>query len=284
MSDNPVPRNDRPARRRTPAHFRMADAALVQDLLAGADEVASRSFLGSGGRTRGPDAASRTGAGSELPPAEREPDPPRPDAAAAGQDARGAQRPAQAAPGPAPGTAPALVRTPAPDADESPAPGSGTVAWSHAAVHESFADAKLASARWKAHGFRIAPDVLTRLKNRVNADRRHAGNAHLAIGHYVDAALRHMPHEVSQLVAMAEDFGARQLWYAEKTQSSTYRVGEKAYALVSGLTVVLQEADYGRRGTHVVSAGVQVFLDVLDEQGPLSRPAAPVNRPDGRRP
>ncbi|MEV6954660.1 hypothetical protein [Streptomyces sp. NPDC051183] len=139
-------------------------------------------------------------------------------------------------------------------------------------MHESFADARLRSAKWKSYGFRIAPEVLTRLKARVNADRRATGNANLAIGHYVDAALRHMPHEVSELITMAEDFGAGQLWDSEKTQPSTYRVGESAYGLAAGLKMMLQEADYGRRGTLVVSAGVEAFLDALEAQGPLSRP------------
>ncbi|MFJ8312883.1 MULTISPECIES: hypothetical protein [unclassified Streptomyces] len=139
-------------------------------------------------------------------------------------------------------------------------------------MHESFADAKLSSAKWKSHGFRIAPDVLARLKSRVNADRRQTGNVNLAFGHYVDAALRHMPGQVSELISMAEDFGAGQLWNSEKTQPSTYRVGEAAYRVASSLKVILQEADYGRRGTRVVSAGVEAFLDALDAQGPLARP------------
>ncbi|WP_370424210.1 hypothetical protein AB8O64_36260 (plasmid) [Streptomyces sp. QH1-20] len=252
MPDEPHSQ-DRTVKRRTPAHFRLADTALVQDLLAGADQVASRSFLGSGGQSTGPYAVSRAlpGSGpqrSEWPPGECVSSPVSPPDAAESVDA---------ADGADPGVA---VADP------------GTVAWSHTAVQESFADAKLSSSRWKAHGFRIAPDVLARLKSRVNADRRHTGNANLAIGHYVDAALRHMPQQVSELIAMAEEFGARQLWDSEKTQPSTYRVGEKAYELASSLKVVLQEADYGRRGTQVISAGIQVFLDVLDAQGPLTRP------------
>ncbi|WP_438297544.1 hypothetical protein [Streptomyces sp. HUAS TT7] len=244
--ERPAP-DARRAKRRTPAHFQLADASLVQELLAGADEVASRSFLGSGGQTRGPAAPG-----------------------AVARDAAPGEVPRDVAVSPAP---PGVRRDER--AQDAAGPGAAAVAWSHAAVHESFADAKLSSARWKAHGFRIAPDVLARLKHRVNADRRHTGNANLAIGHYVDAALRHMPQQVSELIALAEDFGARQLWDAEKTQPSTYRVGETAYALASGLKVVLQEADYGRRGTQVVSAGIQVFLDVLDAHGPLTRPVPP---------
>lgn len=234
MPEEPEPEREgaRDVRRKTPAHFRITGSSLVADLLTGAEEVADRSFLGAGG-------------GQSVGP--------RPEGAV-GQAVDPVPVPPQV-PGPAP----------APDRADS---GAGA----HAAVHESFADAKLGSAKWKSYGFRIAPEVLARLKSRVNADRRATGNANLAIGHYIDAALRHMPHEVSELITMAEDFGAGQLWDSEKTQPSTYRVGESAYALAAGLKMMLQEADYGRRGTLVVSAGVEAFLDALDAQGPLPRP------------
>lgn len=230
MSEEPGRERDgaKEARRKTPAHFRIAGSSLVADLLTGAEEVADRSFLGAGGGR----AAS-----------------PRPERVV----------------GHAPDPAPDPVPMPAGDRAASGA-------WAHAAVHESFADAKLGSAKWKSYGFRIAPEVLARLKSRVNADRRATCNANLAIGHYIDAALRHMPHEVTELITMAEDFGAGQLWDSEKTQPSTYRVGESAYGLAAGLKMMLQEADYGRRGTLVVSAGVEAFLDALDAQGPLPRP------------
>ncbi|MGW8953918.1 hypothetical protein [Streptomyces sp. NPDC055709] len=209
----------------------------MEQLLAGADEVADRSFLGAGGQSAGPSPSRRTA----------------PDGSAA------------------PGH-PASVPGAEPER-ESERPLSGS-AWAHKAVHESFADAKLRSARWKSHGFRIAPDVLARLKGRVNADRRTTGNSNLAIGHYVDAALRHMPTEIDELITMAEEFEAQQLWDTERTQPSTYRVGEKAYAFMSGLKMMLHEAHYGRRGTQVASAGVEMFLDALDAQGPLGRPHA----------
>lgn len=144
--------------------------------------------------------------------------------------------------------------------------------WAHAAIHHSYADAKLRSSRWRAYGFRIAPEVLTRLKDRVNSDRRTTGNSGLATGHYVDAALRTMPEPVTELIAMAEEFGATRLWDSERTQPSTYRVGEQAYHLASTLKLVLQEADFGRRGTQVVSAGIERYLDALDQEGPLRRP------------
>ncbi|WP_307710815.1 hypothetical protein [Streptomyces sp. V1I6] len=144
--------------------------------------------------------------------------------------------------------------------------------WAHKAIHESFADAKLRSARWKSHGFRISPEVLTRLKDRLNADRRSTGNSSLALGHYVDAALRNLPATVEEQIEMAAAFEANQLWDQERTQPSNYRVGESAYDLMANLKLALQEADFGRRGTHVVSAGIERLLDALDAEGPLQRP------------
>ncbi|MGW7201188.1 hypothetical protein [Streptomyces chryseus] len=144
--------------------------------------------------------------------------------------------------------------------------------WAHNAIHESYADAKLRSARWKSHGFRISPDVLARLKERLNADRRSTGNSGLALGHYVDAALRHLPSAVEEQIAMAEAFAESQLWDTDKSQPSTYRVGEEAYTLASNLKLTLQEATYGRRGTLVVSAGIEHLLDEIDAEGPLQRP------------
>ncbi|OEJ21444.1 hypothetical protein AR457_37200 [Streptomyces agglomeratus] len=113
---------------------------------------------------------------------------------------------------------------------------------------------------------------MIRLKDRLNADRRSTGNSGLALGHYVDAALRHVPSAVEEQIAMAEAFAESQLWDTDKSQPSTYRVGEEAYKLASNLKLTLQEATYGRRGTLVVSAGVERLLDALDAEGPLQRP------------
>ncbi|MBM9624479.1 hypothetical protein JE024_38670 (plasmid) [Streptomyces zhihengii] len=139
-------------------------------------------------------------------------------------------------------------------------------------MHESFADAKLRSARWKSHGFRISPEVLGNLKERLNADRRSTGNSGLALGHYVDAALRHLPKAVEDQIEMAAAFEAKQLWDQERTQPSNYRVGESAYLLMSTLKLALQEADFGRRGTYVVSAAIERLLASLAAEGPLRRP------------
>ncbi|MGP3691576.1 hypothetical protein ACTVZO_44265 [Streptomyces sp. IBSNAI002] len=209
------PRPSARPKKPTPAHFQFAGTSLVRDLIAGAEAVADRSFLGSGRH------AAQAG-----PPA-------------------------------------------APDVATAPQPQS---AWAHAAIHHSYADAKLRSARWRAYGFRIAPEVLARLKDRLNSDRRTTGNSSLATGHYVDAALRTMPESVTELISMAEEFGATRLWDSERTQPSTYRVGEQAYELASTLKLVLQEADFGRRGTQVVSAGIERYLDALDREGALRRP------------
>ncbi|MFE3553392.1 hypothetical protein ACFXKW_00700 [Streptomyces sp. NPDC059193] len=275
MSEEPTPDRAARSKRMPPAYFRIQGTSLVKDLLAGADAVAGRSFLGSGGQASGPVPAAVP---SSVPV---------PAAASAAP-----ARPAEAADAPAAGTvaAPSVVVPASPVVvPASPAavplgplaPGDSALGapvdrptgpWAHGAVHVSYADAKLRSSQWRAHGFRIAPDVLARLKTRVNRDRRTTGNPHLAIGHYVDAALRHMPGDVGALIAMAEEFGTGQLWDQERTQPSTYRIGRRAYALASGMKMQLQEADFGRRGTQVVSAGIEIFLDALETEGPLQRP------------
>ncbi|MFD8413989.1 hypothetical protein ACFV2Q_19895 [Streptomyces sp. NPDC059650] len=113
---------------------------------------------------------------------------------------------------------------------------------------------------------------MSRLKERLNADRRSTSNSGLALGHYVDAALRNVPPSVDEQIKMAEAFGESQLWDTDKTQPSTYRVGEEAYDLASNLKLNLQEAAFGRRGTQVVSAAIERLLDALEAEGPLQRP------------
>ncbi|MFE5114173.1 hypothetical protein [Streptomyces sp. NPDC056663] len=144
--------------------------------------------------------------------------------------------------------------------------------WAHAAVHESFTDAKMRSSAWAAYGFRIAPDVLARLKERLNADRTSSGNRQLAIGHYLDAALRKVSGGVEEWIDLATDFATERLWDAAATQPSSYRVGREAHEWVSGLSNALQAAEFGRRGTLVVSALVERILDSLEAEGPLTRP------------
>lgn len=291
--------------------FKPAGASLVQGLIAGADDVAGRSFLGGGQAAPQPEpspatspvpAPTRASEDPQLPPQppKAEPAPSSPSAPESGSDtASGPDRSpgpgsVHASPASRP-TAPSEVRTPrkqaSPPASASPkvsveesggvaapspaAPrarrrsGSGSA---HAAVHESFADAKLRSRAWQAYGFRITPDVLADLKSRINADRRTTGNSQLAIGHYLDAALRSAPDDVDELIAMAQDFAGERIWDTDKTQPSSYRVGRQAFELVSTLNVTLQERDFGRRGTLVVSALVERYLQALQADGALQRP------------
>lgn len=337
--EEPAAGQARPKRKkRAPAHFKQGGAALVQNLLAGASDVADRSFLGGG--SPGPEDV-RTAPASASSPA--------PAPAPAEMEHGGVPAPAVPAEGDRPrskpaavtsssavasagtpqsdsvpqaatrrGTVPGRAASPAldqksdahppieqvaashaalgalPETEAASEPASTSVSGSlqrtaepqvprprsasaHSAIHDSFADAKLRSARWKSHGFRIAPDVLSRLKERLNADRRSTGNSGLALGHYVDAALRCLPETIDEQIEMAAAFEANQLWGQERTQPSNYRVGESAYNLMSNLKLTLQEADFGRRGTHVVSAGIERLLDALDAEGPLQRP--PRQRP-----
>ncbi|WP_158693800.1 hypothetical protein [Streptantibioticus cattleyicolor] len=195
----------------------------------------------------------------------------------------GASAPAPRRDDSVPGTAAPTASASAPSHSVAPSPsarsGSGGAgrggpgqSWAHAAVFASYADAKMHPTRWQGYGFRIAPDVLAALKNRVNADRRTTGNSGLALGHYVDAALRHVPEDIEEQIAMARAFEDDRMWDLERTQPSTYRVGEQVLAFISSLNLALQEAGFGRRGTSVVSAVIERFLQAMDEEGPLQRP------------
>ncbi|MGW6062007.1 hypothetical protein [Streptomyces sp. NPDC055189] len=308
--------------------FKPAGAQLVQGLLAGADDVANRSWIGGGQGTPdpGPNSAPAAPAADEARPSSppRAPQPrggedvtpqaavtvadPAPaldeerestptdttDTAApggaAGARARKASPAKKSTPSAAPrGNAPSAKgpgeRVPAaaapgderasrdrPAAAASPrrqrAPQGGALA----AVQNSFTDAKVHASTWKGFGFRIAPDVLVLLKERVNADRRTSGNPQLAIGHYLNAALRDVPWEITELVDMATEFAMERIWETEKAQPSTYRVGPDAYEWVATLNLALQEVDFGRKGTQVISAVVQRYVEMLESEGPLQRP------------
>lgn len=280
MADEQGKRRSR-GKKRAPAHFK-ANSSLVQNLLTGAEDVASRSFLGGGGvspklpevttsqsgESSQEDSLLATAAEAETPTSAR----------VASQPTASPQPAPEATPEPKSEPEPTPQPTPEhkPEADKAGTSRSRrarTRVWAHKAVHESYADAKLRSSTWRAHGFRIAPDVLHRLKERLNADRRTTGNPGLAIGHYVDAALRHAPPSVEEQIEMAAAFSESQLWDKEKTQPSTYRIGRQAHEFASTLKLNLQEADFGRRGTQVMSAVIERFLDALNAEGPLQRPA-----------
>ncbi|MFJ9855842.1 hypothetical protein [Streptomyces sp. NPDC101150] len=103
-------------------------------------------------------------------------------------------------------------------------------------------------------------------------DRRSSGNVMLGQSHYLDAALRHMPEGVDTQIAMADDFLNERMGIVAPGKQSTYRVGTSAYAFISTLNQLLQEADYGRRGLYIVSAALERLLDDLDKEGELPAP------------
>jgi hypothetical protein len=142
-------------------------------------------------------------------------------------------------------------------------------------VTESFVDAVVSSNTWTTHGFRIVPDVLTALKVRLAMDRRTCANPKLAVGHYLDAALRHAPTDVTEQVASAQVFLSQRMGIVDSGRQSTYRVGPQARALATSLNAALQAADHGRKGIFVVSASLQTLLQALDTEGPLQRPPSP---------
>ncbi|MET8676046.1 hypothetical protein ABZW18_00175 [Streptomyces sp. NPDC004647] len=124
-------------------------------------------------------------------------------------------------------------------------------------------------------GFRIVPDVLRSLKTRVSRDRRTSRNPQLAIGHYLDAALRHAPQDIETQVAWAQKFLAERMGFVEAGVQSTYRIGPKAQAYSTELNLALQEADYARKGLYVVSASLTALLQALETEGELQRPTLP---------
>jgi hypothetical protein len=133
----------------------------------------------------------------------------------------------------------------------------------------------VSSNTWTTHGFRIVPDVLTALKARLAMDRRTCANPKLAVGHYLDAALRHAPTEVTEQIASAQAFLSERMGIVDSGRQSTYRVGPQARTLATTLNAALQEADHGRKGIFVVSASLQTLLHALDTEGPLQRPQTP---------
>ncbi|MFF7234604.1 hypothetical protein [Streptomyces sioyaensis] len=94
----------------------------------------------------------------------------------------------------------------------------------------------------------------------------------LGQSHYLDAALRDMPQQVDTQIVMAADFLDDRMGIVAPGKQSTYRVGTSAYAFISTLNQVLQEADYGRRGLYIVSAALERLLDDLDKEGELPPP------------
>lgn len=269
------------AKKKAPNHFKAGGAALIEGLIEGADAVAGRSFLGggaareaedtpqppSGGDPAVPPQAREAAPAGAMPPAPEAPvqtaprTPARPELADSLPGGPGRHQPA--APGGLPAEKPAARRR---------ARGVSDQPWAHAALHASFAEAKIHSEQWRSHGFRIEPEVLALLKERLKADRRTSSNAMLGQGHYLDAALRFVPHDVDEQIAMAQEFLDERMGFVEPGKQSTYRVGEQAFGLVSTLNQGLQEADYGRRGLYVVSAALERFLLAMDTEGALPRP------------
>lgn len=141
----------------------------------------------------------------------------------------------------------------------------------HSALLDSFKDARLNSKLWQGWGFRIYPDTLAALKQRMNADRRSTG-LKLAIGHYVDAALRSAPEDVDAMIKIADAYDDERVFDNETTRPSTYRVGVTAYGIASNLKVTMDEVDASRRGAAFVSAALQKLLDGLEAGGALALP------------
>jgi hypothetical protein len=327
MSDQPASgeRRAKP-KKKTPSAFqaarrpKAADPNLISSIIAGADDVAGRSFLGANelrpssldqatisteadDSPQDPSPTDVTSADAEAdaaissqssglqqvssPPVKRPPAQPSSSRKATGQAqpapsaaefVADSAEPQEAAPNrgvPHPTKAETDFPVVASDRETPPSTTAGRQpqkAWAHAAVHESYAQAKIRSEEWQQHGFRIEPEILGQLKERIKVDRRTSGNSTLAVGHYLDAALRHAPTEVGEQIAWAQKFLDDRMAYVGKGRQSTYRIGPQAHDLMSSLHQALQEADYGRRGLYVISAAIERFIAALAAEGELQRP------------
>jgi hypothetical protein len=293
LSDAAEAKTPSKSKKKTAPAFRRPANSVFSSVIAGADDVVANSFIAQGASPGDPTspalprsapmpdqesmpaavAVSTPRAPTPVAPAHRD------APAAVALSAQQTHQDRTAAPAPRPADiAPAATaeRTRAPRV-VAPAARASRVAtpradWAHRALTESFADAVISSNTWKSYGFRIIPDVLAALKVRLAADRRSMGNPKLAVGHYLDAAIRHAPANVDEQIGSAQAFLGERMGLVDSGLQSTYRVGPQARAWAMSLNAALQEADHGRKGIFVVSAALQELLHCLDEEGELQRP------------
>ncbi|MEU3464792.1 hypothetical protein ABZ721_33190 [Streptomyces sp. NPDC006733] len=144
--------------------------------------------------------------------------------------------------------------------------------WAHAALQESFLDNRINSQGWETWGFRLVPDVKKRLEERLAEDKRSADNRRLAQGHYVNAAMLHLPDSVDEQLEMIREFVTARGGYTDPGKPSNYRVSQTVWQVSRDLDMDITAA--AKRGLVVFlfSAAVERFLDSLDAEGTLARP------------
>lgn len=144
--------------------------------------------------------------------------------------------------------------------------------WAHAALQESFLDNRINSQGWETWGFRLVPDVKKRLEERLAEDKRSADNRRLAQGHYVNAAMLHLPDSVDEQLEMIREFVTARGGYTDPGKPSNYRVSHTVWQVSRDLDMDITAA--AKRGLVIFlfSAAVERFLDSLDAEGTLARP------------
>ncbi|MFI1184156.1 hypothetical protein ACH4UT_32065 [Streptomyces sp. NPDC020799] len=122
---------------------------------------------------------------------------------------------------------------------------------------------------WGMWSGRLVPETVVRLKARAEADAASSGRGRLSAGHYLDAALRSLPKNPEEQVALANDWLIQQ-WDGEHTagRSAQFSVSPESAELLNGLRQSLRGYRHGIV-IDVVCAAVDTFLDVLEAEGPI---------------
>jgi hypothetical protein len=142
----------------------------------------------------------------------------------------------------------------------------------HESLLESFLDARINSKGWETWGFRLLPDVKSRLGRRLTADKRSSQNRRLALGHYLNAALLELPEDNEEQIEMIRSFLRARGGITDPSQSSSYRVSPAVYELARDLDTELTATEKRGLVVYLFSAAVELFLDRLDAEGALARP------------
>lgn len=123
---------------------------------------------------------------------------------------------------------------------------------------------------WPMWSGRMLTETKIRLQQRADADAVSSRRPRLKPGHYLDAALRQLPDDPAAQAALANEWLVRR-WGGEHPPgtSAQLSVSPEVHAFLANLKRSLR----GHRAgivIDVVCAAADVFLDQLDEEGPLA--------------
>lgn len=137
------------------------------------------------------------------------------------------------------------------------------------AVMQSFLTHRTAGG-WPMWSGRMLTETKIRLQKRADEDAVSSRRPRLKPGHYLDAALRQLPDEPAAQAALANEWLVHR-WGGEHPPgtSAQMSVSPEVHAFLANLKRSLR----GHRAgivIDVVCAAADVFLDQLDEEGPLA--------------